>query len=84
MLYKASSILHDYMLAEDAVSEAFIRIYKNIDKIEDPVSKKSIAFVMTIVRNTSLTILEKNKKSDFIEEEDTRADSFDLENHILS
>ena len=29
MLQKAYAILHDRMLAEDAVSEAFIRIYKN-------------------------------------------------------
>lgn len=30
MLQKANAILHDPMLAEDAVSEAFLRIYRNM------------------------------------------------------
>ena len=33
LLYKAYAVLHDYSLAEDAVSEAFIRVYKNLGKI---------------------------------------------------
>ena len=62
LLYKAYGILNDYPLAEDAVSEAFIRIYKNLNKIEDVNSPKSVSFLVTIVKNTSLTILEKQKK----------------------
>lgn len=90
MLHKAYGILRDYMLAEDAVSEAFIRIYKNISKIEDPASNSSIAFVMTIVKNVSLTMLEKeknrwtNKDDSAYETFDTMvADSYDLENQVL-
>jgi RNA polymerase sigma-70 factor (ECF subfamily) len=62
LLYKAYSILNDYSLAEDAVSEAFIRIYKNLGKIDDVNSPRAISFLITIVKNTSLTILEKQKK----------------------
>lgn len=62
MLYKAYGILHDHMLAEDAVSEALLRIYKNLGKIEDPSSPKSVAFIITIVKNTALTLLRKKKR----------------------
>ena len=62
LLYKAYGILNDHSLAEDAVSEAFIRIYKNLNKVDDIDSPKAVAFLVTIVRNTSLTILEKQKK----------------------
>ncbi len=86
MLFKAREILRDSMLAEDAVSEAFIRIYKNLDKIDDPSSNKSLAFIITIVKNAALTILKKENRyvldgSD--EPEDVR-DPSDLEERVLS
>ncbi|MDR1439101.1 MAG: sigma-70 family RNA polymerase sigma factor [Clostridiales bacterium] len=59
MLRKAFAILRDQMLAEDAVSEAFIRVYKNIGKIDDPASNSAIAFVATITKNCALTLLRK-------------------------
>ncbi len=62
MLHKAYSILRDYSLAEDAASEAFIRVYKNLDKIDDPASKRACAFVVTIVKNVALTMLQKHAK----------------------
>ena len=62
MLHKAYEILQDYHLAEDAASEAFIRIHRNIHKIDDPTDKRSIAFIVTIVKNVSLTILKSNLK----------------------
>jgi RNA polymerase sigma-70 factor (ECF subfamily) len=84
MLYKAYGILHDYHLAEDATSEAFIRIHKNIHKIDDPEDKKSIAFIMTIVKNISLTMLKK-EKSHFTEEYDEELqDDFNLEESTIS
>ena len=84
MIKKAYGILRDRVLAEDAVSEAFIRIYKNIGKIDDPSSNRSIAFVMTVVKNVALTMLvqESKHQADFLD--DNRADSFDLEEHVLS
>ena len=62
MLYKAYAVLHDYSLAEDAVSEAFIRIYKNLDKIDDCDAGKTAAFLVIITRNCALTILSKRQR----------------------
>ena len=86
MLSKSYDILREYDLAQDAVSEAFIRVYKNLRKIDDPESGQTAAFLVMIVRNVSFTILKKQKKSggaDFAEIE-PRADDFDLEQSVLS
>ena len=89
MLHKAHEILKDPYLAEDAVSDAFLRIYRNIHKIADPQSNRCVAFVVTIVKNTALTIYNKAKRTrgeavgdeilDRVEDE-----SFDLETHVIS
>ena len=83
MMKKAYSILRDYGLAEDAVSEACIRIYKNIRKIDDPASNRSVAFVMMIVKNTSLTFLQNNKKYDTDELDESIEDSYNLESAVV-
>ena len=84
MLYKAYGILRDYMLAEDAASEAFLRIYKNLHKIDDPASKKTIAFIVTIVKNVALTMLQREKEYTALEYDENREDDFDLEEHTIS
>lgn len=86
MLFKAREILHDHMLAEDAVSEAFIRIYKNLDKIDDPSSNKSLAFIITIVKNTALTILKKENRYVLEDPPEPEADGdiAGLEDRVLS
>ena len=84
MLYKAYGILGDYHLAEDAASEAFIRIYKNIHKIDDPTDKKCIAFVVTIVKNVSLTMRSKQLSHATEEYDEEQCDGFDLEEHTIS
>jgi len=81
---KAWQILHDHMLAEDAVSEAYIRIYNNLHKIEDVDSPRSVAFMVTIVRNTALTILKRNRYQTPQEIDETLPDNFDLEESVLS
>lgn len=84
LLHKAYQILKNYTLAEDAVSEAYIRIYKNLHKISDIKSNSTIAFLVTITRNTSLTILDREKKN-YTEEIDYKIeDDFNLENYVLS
>lgn len=83
MLYKANGILHDYSLAEDAVSEAFIRLYKNIDKIEDRESKSTLAFVMVIVRNVCFTMLKKEKAYSYSELDDESPEEYTFENKVL-
>ena len=83
-LKKAYDILGDYMLAEDAVSEAYLRVYKNLHKIEDPTSNRSIAFVVTIAKNAALTLLAKQKGSAGDELDENIEDSFDLEEEAIA
>jgi len=84
LLHKAYDILKDYALAEDAVSEAYIRIYKNLRKIDDPASNRSIAFAVTIVKNVSLTMLSREKRYQVEEYDESQPDSFDLEESVLA
>jgi RNA polymerase sigma-70 factor (ECF subfamily) len=89
LLYKANNILRDYSLAEDATSEAFIRVYKNMHKIEDVDSNQTISFLVTIVTNVAITMLNKEKKRnvvsvDFEENYSNQGDDFNLEEHIVS
>ena len=83
-LKKAYDILGDYMLAEDAVSEAYIRVYKNLHKIEDPASNRSIAFVVTIAKNAALTMLARQKSAAQEELDESLEDDFDLEQEALA
>ena len=87
LLFKANNILNDYSLAEDAVSEAFLRVYKNLHKIDDPDSGKTASFLVVIVRNTAIDILNKNKNSNMsdldIYENDLQGD-FNVEDHVMS
>jgi RNA polymerase sigma-70 factor (ECF subfamily) len=69
MYVKALDILRDPMLAEDAVSEAFIRVYRNMGKIEGVDSPRTAAFLVTIVRNAALTIYAR-RRGDAVPEED--------------
>ena len=80
---KAWGILHDYMLAEDAVSEAYVRIYRNLDKIEGVNEPRSIAFMVTIVKNCALTILRRNSFELAEEAIEDTADTNDLEAEVL-
>jgi len=73
MLYVAKSVLNDQATAEDAVSEALIKILRNLEKITDISCYKTRCYIVIIVRNTALNILKKqtNKVSnlnDYIED----------------
>ena len=84
LLHKAYGILKDYQLAEDAVSEAMIRIYRNLDKIEEVESNRTVAFLVTITKNTALTLLRKVSRQQSEPVEEDLPDRFDLEEHVLS
>lgn len=99
LLYKANMILNDYSLSEDAVSEAFLRVYKNLHKIDDPDSGMTISFLVTIVKNTAINILNKNKNIFVsVSDSDSKSDSdtgsniygnelrsdFNLEEYVVS
>ena len=90
MYYKAWEILRDTMEAEDAVSETFIRVYRNLDKIDDPNSPRCIAFLGTIARNVALTMVKKRTamhayapigSEDWTDDEP--ADPLDLEEMVI-
>ena len=72
MLYIADSILHDIHLAEDTVSEAFIKIINNLDKINSKDCYRTRGFVVIIVRNVAFDILRKQKRS-----KETMTDCYD-------
>ena len=62
MFYIANNILHDQHLAEDAVSETFIKLAERFDKIlelGDINGKRTKAYVAASVKNTALNILKK-------------------------
>jgi RNA polymerase sigma-70 factor (ECF subfamily) len=85
MLSKAAAILHDRDLAQDAVSEAFIRVYKNLRKLDDVDSGKTAAFLVMIVKNVALTMYQKQSK--IITADITafdQADSYDLEDTVMA
>lgn len=62
MLYIASSRLEDHALAEDVVSESFIKIMKHLGKFQDAASHQVKGYVVNIVRTTSLDFLRKRKR----------------------
>lgn len=63
MVSTAYSILRNHEDAEDAVHEAFIRIAKNMKSIDDPKSKKTLAYVITATKNNAINIFNKNKRN---------------------
>lgn len=60
MFKVAFEILCDKTLAEDAVSESFMRVYRNIEKVSDENSPQTKNFLVVICRNTAKDILKKH------------------------
>ena len=70
----AFSILHNIQDAEDAVHNAFIKIAENINKVDDPLSKKTRSYIVTIIETKSIDIYRKKQRHPEvpISEEDIR------------
>lgn len=84
MFYVANEILDDAQLAEDAVQEAFIRIAKNMHKINCSNPGSAKAFLVTVVRNVALTMLKKeNHYYDFSEYQDLIVEKQEVEKDVL-
>lgn len=62
MYYVANSILKDEHYSQDAVQDSFLKIIKNIDKIEDVKCNKTKGLIVTIVKNSSIDIYRKLQK----------------------
>lgn len=59
----AFAVLRRSDLAEDAVSDAFMRIIGRLKKIGDPESDRTKAYIVKIIKSTSINIYRKNKRS---------------------
>lgn len=80
MLYTSYQILGNREDAEDAVSEAFLRIAKNFSKFEKSICPKTANQFVIIVRNISIDIYRKNKKKTeipFDDDIDVKIESFE-------
>ncbi len=71
MMYTADRILNDHQLAEDAVHDAFIRIARNLNKVETVDSPQTKAFVVIIVRNVALSTAKLRNKTFILDDENT-------------
>ena len=70
----ALDILNDPKLAEDAVHDAFLRLYNHLDKIDDGSSRRTGNYIITIVKNLCFT-QRKKKDSKIIPLQDYDLDS---------
>ena len=62
MFYVSKGILHNQQDAEDAVQEAFLKIIKIIDQIEDPKCPKTKNLIVMIVERTAIDLWRRQKK----------------------
>lgn len=58
----AYAVLHDEGLAEDAVSDAFIRIMRRLGRLNECTSDKTKAYIVKVIKSTSINIYRKNKR----------------------
>ena len=58
----AYAVLRDEGLAEDAVSDAFIRILGKLHKFDDCRSAKTRSYILKVIKSTSINIYLKNKR----------------------
>ena len=83
----AMSILKDQGLAEDAVQESFLRLSKNLDKIDSPESKRTINYMITIVKNLCYTLCNRRARGPVIQLEendtDTETDTDSVEDIVI-
>jgi RNA polymerase sigma-70 factor (ECF subfamily) len=59
----AYAILHNTTQAEDAVSDAFLKIIKNINKINETDSISTKNYIIKIIKSTSINIYRENKNA---------------------
>jgi len=62
MYLQAFDILHDSALAEDAVSESFIRVINKLDNIDEDAPARSKNYLVIICRNVAIDIYNGRKE----------------------
>lgn len=58
----AYAFLHNREMAEDAVSEAFVRIIGKIKRLGDAESPKTKSYIVKVIKSTSIGIYRRNKR----------------------
>lgn len=58
----AFAVLKNPSQAEDAVSEAFVRIIKNISKISKPESERTKHYIVRIIKSTAINCYRQNRR----------------------
>jgi len=66
MFYIAKGILKDHAMVEDSVSESLMKTYRNLHVLKKLTCYQKQAYIVNIVRNTSLDFLRKNDKDKVI------------------
>lgn len=67
MYFVANKILNNNADAEDAVHQAFIKIVENINRIDEPISKKTKNYICIITETTALDMYRSNKRRNSVE-----------------
>lgn len=62
MFQVAYNILHDSGLAEDAVSDAFLKLMKHNTFFEDPKSDDCKRYIITVIKHSSIDIYNKKRR----------------------
>ena len=66
MLSIARSILRDEGLAEDAVQQAFLKLFQNFEKIPRDGCNKTRSFIVIIIRNTAIDLYRRRSREKVI------------------
>lgn len=69
MKRKAYSILKDRGWAEDAVQITFEKVLRHIEKIEDPYSPRTKAYLSTIISHDCFEMIRQNKRYCLMDDE---------------
>lgn len=73
MKYIAAGILHDEFLAEDAVHDAFLKLMRYLDDIDEIASPKTKSFVIIITESISKDLYAKRKHNQVVYLEDNES-----------
>jgi len=84
LLYKkAFDILKDHALAEDAVADAYMRVYKHLHKIGDPDAPQAVSYLVIIAKNIAINMYNRQKRMTPVDiAEQDEADDFNLEEFV--
>ena len=62
-LYRiAFAVLHDHAQAEDAVSEAFLRVIRHISRLGEPDSPQTKQYMIRVIRSTAFSQYRRNER----------------------